>query len=60
MTRMGRVPARKPRTRGTPDRPDRSVRAAQERWRSKNEQAIEQYNAFVERHGVFSDDFRQF
>jgi antitoxin CcdA len=38
-----------------------AIRAAeQERWLSENEQAIEQYNAFVERHGAFSDDFRQF
>src|SRR5262245_23254874 len=34
--------------------------AEQERWLSENEQAIEQYNAFVERHGVFGDDLRQF
>jgi antitoxin CcdA len=34
--------------------------AEQRRWLSENEQAIEQYNAFVERHGAFSDDFRTF
>jgi antitoxin CcdA len=34
--------------------------AEQGRWLSENEQAIEQYNAFVERHGAFSDDFRAF
>jgi antitoxin CcdA len=34
--------------------------AEQGRWRSENEQAIEQYNAFVERHGVFGDELRQF
>src|SRR5687767_14733709 len=34
--------------------------AEQGRWRSENEQAIEQYNAFVERHGVFGDDHRGF
>jgi post-segregation antitoxin (ccd killing protein) len=32
----------------------------QARWLVENEQAIDQYNAFVERYGVFSDDFRQF
>lgn len=34
--------------------------AEQGRWLSENEQAIEQYNAYVERHGAFSDDFRAF
>ena len=34
--------------------------AEQGRWLSENEQAIEQYNAFVERHGAFGDDFRAF
>jgi|SRR6187401_1934412 len=34
--------------------------AEQGRWLSENEQAIEQYNAFVERHGVFGDELRQF
>jgi antitoxin CcdA len=38
-----------------------AIRAAEQaRWLSENEQAIEEYNAFVERHGAFSDDFRQF
>lgn len=32
----------------------------QARWLAENEQAIDQYNAFVEKHGAFSDDFRQF
>jgi len=30
--------------------------AEQARWLGENEQAIEDYNAFVERHGVFSDE----
>jgi antitoxin CcdA len=34
--------------------------AEQARWLSENEQAIEQYNAFVERHGTFSDELRAF
>ena len=34
--------------------------AEQARWLSENEQAIEQYNAFVERHGAFGDDLRGF
>jgi antitoxin CcdA len=35
-------------------------KAEQERWLAENERAIEQYNAFVERHGAFSDDLRAF
>lgn len=34
--------------------------AEQARWLSENEQAIDQYNAFVERHGAFGDDLRGF
>jgi len=34
--------------------------AEQARWRSENEQAIEHYNEFVERHGAFSDGLRAF
>jgi post-segregation antitoxin (ccd killing protein) len=30
------------------------------RWLARNELAIEQYNAFVERHGVFGDEHRGF
>ena len=29
-------------------------------WLAENQQAIRDYNAFVEKHGVFSDDWRQF
>jgi len=36
------------------------MRTAQEQWLAENERAIEQYNAFVERYGAFSDDFRLF
>lgn len=39
----------------------RAIREAEQtRWLAENEQAIDQYNAFVEKHGAFSDDFRQF
>jgi antitoxin CcdA len=34
--------------------------AEQKRWLAENEQAIDDYNAFVERHGAFSDDLRAF
>lgn len=38
-----------------------AVRAAeQERWLTENERAIEQYNAFVERHGAYGDEHRGF
>jgi antitoxin CcdA len=29
-------------------------------WLAENQQAIRQYNAFVDEHGVFSDDWRAF
>ena len=29
-------------------------------WLSENQQAIRDYNAFVEKHGVFGDHLRQF
>ena len=34
--------------------------AEQGRWLAENERAIEQYNAFVERHGAFGDEHRGF
>jgi len=37
------------------------VRAQQrELWLAENQQALEDYNAYVERNGVFSDGFKQF
>ena len=36
------------------------LEAERARWLAENEQAIAQYNAFVEKHGVFGDDLRQF
>jgi antitoxin CcdA len=30
------------------------------RWREENREAIESYNEYVEKHGVFSDDVRSF
>ena len=32
----------------------------QAKWLEENQQAIRAYNAFVETHGVFGDDLRQF
>jgi len=32
----------------------------QARWLAENRQAIEQYNAFVEEHGLFGEEFRGF
>ena len=34
--------------------------AEREVWLASNEQAFETYNAFVEKHGVFGDDWREF
>jgi len=36
------------------------VDAEQARWLEDNELAIQQYNAFVEKHGLFGDEFRAF
>lgn len=39
----------------------RAIREAEQaRWLAENEQAIDHYNEFVEKHGAFSDDFRMF
>jgi antitoxin CcdA len=35
-------------------------KAEQARWLAENEKAIEYYNSFVEKHGVFGEEFRQF
>ena len=32
----------------------------QVRWLAENKEAIEQYNAFVEEHGYFGEEFREF
>lgn len=34
--------------------------AEQSRWLAENEEAIEYYNAFVEKHGVFGEEHRRF
>lgn len=31
-----------------------------EKWKHKNKNAIQAYNEFVEEHGCFSDEFREF
>jgi antitoxin CcdA len=36
------------------------VDAEQARWLAENDEAIDQYNSFVEKHGLFGDEFRQF
>ncbi|TMQ16426.1 MAG: acetoacetyl-CoA synthase [Deltaproteobacteria bacterium] len=36
------------------------VRAEQARWLAENKDAIEYYNSFVEKHGLFGEEFRQF
>lgn len=36
------------------------VDAERARWLAENEAAIDQYNAFVEQHGLFGDEFRAF
>ncbi len=35
------------------------VEAEQARWLAENENAIDYYNAFVEKHGLFGEEFRQ-
>lgn len=40
---------------------DKAIREAEQaRWLAENEKAIEYYNAFVEEHGLFGEEFRQF
>jgi antitoxin CcdA len=34
--------------------------AEQARWLAENKEAIDYYNAFVEEHGMFGEEFRQF
>lgn len=34
--------------------------AEQSRWLAENEEAIDYYNAFVEKHGVFGEEHRKF
>lgn len=36
------------------------IKAEQARWLAENEDAIDYYNAFVEKHGLFGEEFRQF
>jgi antitoxin CcdA len=36
------------------------VEVEQARWLAENEEAIKQYNAFVEEHGYFGEEFREF
>lgn len=36
------------------------IKAEQARWLAENADAIDYYNAFVEKHGLFGEEFRQF
>jgi antitoxin CcdA len=36
------------------------VQAEQDRWLAENEAAIDYYNEFVEKHGMFGEEFRTF
>jgi antitoxin CcdA len=36
------------------------VEAEQARWLVENQDAIDYYNAFVDKHGLFGEEFRQF
>jgi len=36
------------------------VAAEQARWLAENKHAIDYYNSFVEKHGVFGEEFREF
>ena len=36
------------------------IEAEQARWLAENEEAIDYYNAFIEEHGMFGEEFRQF
>jgi antitoxin CcdA len=40
---------------------EKAIREAEQaRWLAENEEAIEYYNAFIEKHGMFGEEFRQF
>ena len=36
------------------------IKAEQSRWLAENEKAIDYYNSFVEKHGLFGEEFREF
>jgi antitoxin CcdA len=36
------------------------TKAEQLRWLAENEKAIDYYNSFVEKHGLFGEEFREF
>ena len=40
---------------------EKAIREAEQaRWLAENEAAIDYYNAFIEKHGMFGEEFRQF
>lgn len=46
--------------RAIPQPPDAETLARWERWREENREAIEAYNAFIEREGLPLAEFRKF
>jgi len=40
---------------------EKAIREAEQaRWLAENEEAIDYYNSFIEEHGMFGEEFRQF
>jgi antitoxin CcdA len=40
---------------------EQAIRSAeQQQWLADNDKAIEYYNSFVEKHGLFGEEFREF
>jgi len=39
---------------------DKLAKSTSDKWAGENKNAIKAYNAFVEEHGCFSDEFREF
>jgi len=47
--------------RSSKSRSTTTIREAEHaRWLAENKEAIDHYNAFVEAHGLFGEEFRQF
>ncbi len=39
---------------------DKLAKIEEKKWAQQNKQAIKAYNTFVDQHGCFSDDYREF
>ncbi|MGB5325874.1 MAG: type II toxin-antitoxin system CcdA family antitoxin [Pseudomonadales bacterium] len=39
---------------------DRLIQAAADKWAAENKAAIRAYNSFVDEHGCFGDEYREF